>query len=101
CLTNISDSVVFTPTTGIQESAVDHEFIVFPNPSSGKELQVRIPERMTNCSFAMFDISGRKLLEHPLKESGKIELPALQGGLYFIRISDDSGTSHSFRHVVK
>ncbi len=91
-------------TTGIDQYAVtSSEFTVYPNPAQN-ELVVRSSEFGDKCSFKIYDVSGREVLNSEIrnpKSEIKINVSNLQNGIYFYELNADGKTYNDKFTVVK
>lgn len=68
------------------------KFEVFPNPSAG-EVRLRIPREMNRGKLEVMDLTGRLLATYPVNgQEILLDLAALPGGYYFLKLSDEKGT---------
>lgn len=73
---------------------VDHRsFSVYPNPSNGV-FRVNLSASANQASYALHDISGKRILEGSLTQSATIDLRSFPQGIYFLSVinGDDSET---------
>lgn len=81
-------------TTGIANTLVDNQnlsFNVYPNPATDNiHIQTSYNEKLT---FQLFDITGKEVSENiSFTTSANINTQMIKQGLYFIRITDVSGS---------
>ncbi|MFP4025865.1 MAG: endonuclease [Thiohalospira sp.] len=74
---------------------------IFPNPASSK-INVVIPGYIGTLDFKLFDAIGSLVLNETksFNQEGLIQLKGLVSGVYFLRISTESGFSTTRRLVV-
>jgi hypothetical protein len=73
-------------------------FVIYPNPAStALQLQFGQPT-VRETVFQLYELSGRTVLQQRIVEgtqSVRVDLPNLQDGLYFYRVSDQAGNHQS------
>lgn len=62
------------------------QWTVLPNPGA-QQIELYNPLNFENNDFEMFDLTGKQVLKGSVKSSDKIDVTALQQGMYFIRIN--------------
>ena len=96
---NASDAYTLDVTcspNGIAEVKTEQTNVsVFPNPSSGQfniSVTGRLP--MPSGILDIYDALGQKILDKPIRKgTTKIDMSNQPNGVYFYRVSDQSGTS--------
>lgn len=66
-------------------NVLNGEWTVFPNPGA-QEIQLNHPLNFGSNEFQIFDVTGKELIKGSVKSSDKIDVSALQQGVYFIRV---------------
>jgi hypothetical protein len=73
-------------------------FVIYPNPAStALQLQFGQPT-VRETVFQLYELSGRTVLQQRIVEgtqSVRVDLPNVQDGLYFYRVSDQAGNHQS------
>lgn len=86
-------AVINQKSTGISDEALNAAITVFPNPATDRITiawqQLPANERYT---ATLFDLSGRQVASTVLNAVTGIDLTPLQKGLYYLSISNTSGT---------
>jgi hypothetical protein len=73
----------------LSEDPIDiyNEFIIFPNPTSGK-INILCPENSSQkIKYSLFGPSGQKLVE---EYGNELDISNMQPGLYLLLIENDS-----------
>jgi|GEM_PF-1953308 len=97
-LTWIDDVSFYYPndstSTGIREAHTSN-VAVYPNPTSSA-LHIRLGATLNNrYSIAMYDLTGRKVIEEPVFNEAIISTAPLPDGVYLYRILDQSAAAIS------
>jgi len=74
--------------TGVSEENID-PMDVYPNPTEDFIIVDEIAENIGTVRFALFDISGKKVLERSLTGQKRIDLSELNSGIYLYQIFSD------------
>jgi len=92
CVSDSSNHVMVKIGVGIKEFVELDNIAIFPNPTTGK-LEVE-SSNLLIMNIDIFDIYGKELSSHHLLASSshqKIDIPHLQAGIYFVRITTEKG----------
>ncbi|HVD99272.1 MAG TPA: T9SS type A sorting domain-containing protein [Cytophagaceae bacterium] len=84
-LTNSVETVVLS-------SSSSDQFILFPNPAESRE-SVTISTTRSIQSIELSDAQGKKMWEQTLNDDRKFTLPALESGMYFVKVITEQGSS--------
>lgn len=87
----VLSSVQPTTWVGLTENEILSNVIVSPNPATDK-ITVQGTES-NNTNFTLVDASGRTVVSGKLAIDGVIELNGVKGGHYFLKISNEKGTT--------
>jgi hypothetical protein len=81
-------------TTSVHIHYPEFEVVLYPNPTTG-ELRIEIAGQARNDAknIEIFDISGRKLLSHTANPHIIFDISHFESGVYFVKITADSGHS--------
>jgi hypothetical protein len=100
-ITGCMGSATITQTVslclGLSSNTINNGIQVFPNPASNS-IQLK-SENETNVEVTIFDITGKLLLKHQLKDltqNNSIETTTLSNGIYIIEIK-----SHANEQLIK
>ncbi len=79
--------------TSIAEYDPEFEFSVFPNPSSGKNLNILLPENESNIRVELRDAKGRLWMVKNFANGGQhvLNAPATAAGMYFLNVTLSGG----------
>ncbi|WP_300665886.1 T9SS type A sorting domain-containing protein [Fluviicola sp.] len=83
----IVDDVSLDGSLGLNEQK--NSFSLFPNPANSNFV---IDGLTGNESFSLFHVSGEQV-DVNLNQSGKIDCSSWPGGVYFLHVSNESGTT--------
>jgi hypothetical protein len=83
---------------GIENNTITEEITIYPNPTTGK-LSIEVVDQANNDNklrienVEIFDVYGRTVLSHTayLTPHPAIDISHLPAGLYFVKITTDSG----------
>jgi len=84
------------PTEPVPGKNID--FTIYPNPANDV-LNINTPENMGNYRITIFDGLGRIFYDEPKSETS-IPISNLKSGIYFIRLSNNSGISTTRKFIV-
>lgn len=77
---------------------------VFPNPATGTQLTIRLPEGMGNVQAELTDLEGRIVASPSTLQDGfttpVVDISNLSTGAYMLRITDAAGSAWTERIVV-
>ncbi len=86
-------------TTSAKEST-RNPIILYPNPLMSQSGKINFSNGVP-ASLAIFDIQGREILNYTLSFGDtEITLPAIEPGIYVVRLSERNGTQDYFKLVV-
>lgn len=90
----IADLYVLTNSveTVVLSSSSSDQFILFPNPAESRE-SVTISTTRSIQSIELSDAQGKKMWEQTLNDDRKFTLPALESGMYFVKVITEQGSS--------
>lgn len=64
---------------------------IFPNPNTGENLHLQLPENVTGVDLGVFDMMGKQVMTHKnLANQQAISLAPLPSGIYVLQISHPS-----------
>lgn len=90
-----------TPVGIISQNFVGNECNVFPNPASGM-LFLSFPDGCSLMNIAVYDVSGRKVLESQVEPDTTLDIASLGNGVYFISAQDEqTGYIYTLPFVVE
>lgn len=75
-------------STAVKEVKHETDFQLYPNPTNGI-LYIKTTKQVTH--IAVFDLSGRMLLEN--FNNSSIQLETLTSGVYLVKVEDENGAS--------
>jgi hypothetical protein len=83
-----------TPIANVTDFSTASTIRIFPNPSEGT-LSFTIPSAMQNAKVKIYSIDGKIVFseERNLETTSTYNLKHLNGGLYFVSISDGKHTA--------
>ncbi|HNW91062.1 MAG TPA: T9SS type A sorting domain-containing protein [Bacteroidales bacterium] len=91
--------------TGVDEPANNNfSFVVYPNPANGNYINIGLPvdyvssEKRDKITIEIFDNLGQLVLHQPFSE--RIDISALNNGVYFIRLSGFDNKEAGFNKLV-
>ena len=87
--------------TGVNENYYPSEnpFTIYPNPAN--EILYLKGNNKLSASFLLYDITGRKIMEHAINSGyAEISLSGLSGGLYLYRINTKDGISVNGKLII-
>ena len=97
--TNISEKVFSTSSvTGTDDSDLVTSLEVFPNPVTNGIVNVKADIQLKSYQVSVYDAMGKMVLRSSNRNGNRIELS--EPGMYYISISDDSGSVLATRKVV-
>jgi len=77
---------------------------VFPNPATGTQLTIRLPEGMGNVQAQLTDLEGRSITAQTTLQEGfsapAVDISGVTTGAYMLRITDEAGTAWTERIVI-
>ena len=76
-------------STGVDENVFSPVFSVFPNPAQNA-LNLSASEDLLGSSYAMFNISGQKVLSGTLA-NGQVDISSLPSSIYMVRVEQKDG----------
>jgi hypothetical protein len=80
--------LVYNPTVGVEEASAD-KIAVYPNPVS-ENLFVNMAG-ISGASVSVFDITGKKVMQHNLTEKlNSINVASLANGMYVYQVSNNA-----------
>jgi len=85
--------------TGILETGIDLQAVVFPNPASDRiELQVDDEVSTLPLSFTLYDVSGQVIDRKQISENPMtIPVSDLSTGVYFLSVSSQNALLKTFK----
>ncbi|MEJ2593617.1 MAG: lamin tail domain-containing protein [bacterium] len=84
---------------GQQEVVMNQEnVIIYPNPGSG-EFSISMPLDI-EVTVELFDLRGQRLMLKTLKGSQKIDLTAIEHGMYLLKITDPETVSTVVKRII-
>lgn len=87
----------YIPSSTNQRPVKENELTIYPNPASGS-ISVVIPEEFANSrpEVAVYNLNGQTVLSTRTGDQCiTLNTARLTEGMYFIKISDNSGTRHA------
>ncbi|MCX6223625.1 MAG: MBG domain-containing protein, partial [Bacteroidia bacterium] len=85
-------------TTGINQISDQSNFIVYPNPNNGTFTIEYQPNGTGTVRLSVLGITGKVLIDKMYRTGSKIteviQMPDRSGGIYLIRLINDSGVSY-------
>ena len=81
------------------------EILVFPNPSLGQTLTIRIDQnfQMDNLTMTLIDLNGRRIWMKEFKgvvQEVKVDMGASLNGVYLLRV-ESGDINKTFRIVIR
>lgn len=77
--------------TGIENAVIDNKISIYPNPSSD-QIKFLLPNKFKSGLFKLYNITGKSVFSFIYQSPDIIlEKSVLASGIYFYRITDDSG----------
>jgi uncharacterized surface protein with fasciclin (FAS1) repeats/subtilisin-like proprotein convertase family protein len=100
-----SDVLAPETETGIEEAGIASSMIVFPNPTSGNEVQLMSDVQLSDCNVTINDLTGRRVAQwngYELNAGVSSFRPTgtLTSGVYMLRIESAQGAA-SYRFIVQ
>ena len=97
--TNISEKVFSTSNvTSTSDSDLVTSFEIYPNPVTNGIVNIQADIEVKAYNVNVYDVMGKMVLRSSNINANRIELS--ESGMYYISISDDSGTVLATRKVV-
>lgn len=84
--------------TGVEDLNVLPGIKIYPNPAN--EFITIQADTHLRLGVSVYDISGRVLIERRLSPNNRIDISALNGGIYILQIEDESGRRGSKKLIV-
>ena len=86
--------------TGFEESTFTPQFIVFPNPTSGKVTLKIFDQGLENLDACIYDMNGKRLCTVKINtEEATIPMENLQPGTYFLNILEKDQTVKTYKII--
>ena len=84
--------------TGINETAINLEMIVYPNPTTNY-LNLKVEDNV-NLSYQLYDLQG-KVIENKkvTADNTTIKMEALPKATYFLRVTDNNKIAKTFKVI--
>lgn len=74
-------------------------FSISPNPTQN-QLNIRLAELLSDLNLEIYDIQGKLIEHHTLSEiETQLDVSKLSSGIYFIKLTEDSGAFQTMRFV--
>lgn len=88
-------------TVDISQEKTTATFNVYPNPVTGDQLQIQLPEGFSSANMQVLDASGRKVLDATVTgQSTQLDIASLPQGLYYIQLlQDEQLTTSTFIRI--
>jgi hypothetical protein len=80
---------------GVDDNQTDDQVVVYPNPAAST---IQINGMTQGCSIAMYDLTGRKVMETPF--TNELSISHLPNGLYLMNITTAEGSIISKKIMV-
>ena len=97
--TNISEKVFSTSSvTSTTDSDLVTLFEIYPNPVTNGIVNIQADIEVKSYNVNVYDVMGKMVLSSSNRNANRIELS--ESGMYYISISDDSGSVLAMRKVV-
>ena len=76
-------------TIASKDVITDTYIDVYPNPINENNINIELPDELTQCELTMYDIVGNQVLNRNIvNQKETIEVESLQKGMYFMRFAD-------------
>ena len=85
--TRLKETWVIDVPLGIKENANQIDFLVYPNPCADK---LFINTNATNYTIEICDLTSKVIFSQRINFVNEIELPALEKGIYFLKLIAES-----------
>lgn len=76
-----------------ENTSISDEIVLYPNPCKGL-LHIKSVSPLSNAKIELFDSKGIKVLSKRLNDSS-LDISFLQNGIYFVRLTDDTGITYA------
>jgi len=97
--TNLSENVFsVSGTTNTEDNELVKSFEIYPNPVTNGLVNIQADIEIKSYNVNVYDVMGKMVLRSSNRNANRIELP--ESGIYYISISDDSGSVLATRKVV-
>ena len=97
--TNISEKVFSTSSvTSTSDNDLVTSFEIYPNPVTNGIVNIQADIEVKSYNVKVYDVMGKMVLSSSNSNANRIELS--ESGMYYISISDDSGSVLATRKVV-
>lgn len=98
--TNSEGDKIYYTAENLSVSDFDElNFSISPNPAQN-QLNIRLKELSSNLNLEIYDIQGKLLDKHIVSElETQLDVSKLSSGIYFIKLTEDSGASRTLRFV--
>jgi len=84
--------------TGINETAINLEMIVYPNPTKNY-LTLKVEDNV-NLSYQLYDLQGKVIEDKKVTaDNTTIKMEALPKATYFLRVTDNNKTVKTFKVI--
>lgn len=84
--------------TSVVETELKNELLVFPNPTQG-EINIELPDHRNDFEVLIFDLSGKLLISRTA--TNRIDLSALQDGMYILKIKSETDLISELIHLAR
>jgi hypothetical protein len=86
-------------TDGIEESTINAELSIFPNPTTDN-LTLSIVGEIDNVNYQLVDLQGKVIKsEKTTTNSTSINMENLAGSIYFLKVTDNNKTIKTFKII--
>ena len=84
--------------TGINETAINLEMIVYPNPTKNY-LTLKVEDNV-NLSYQLYDLQGKVIEDKKVTaDNTTIKMEALPKATYFLKVTDNNKTVKTFKVI--
>lgn len=88
-----TQSDCYTFSLGMKEDALT-TFRLYPNPANTFiQLETSNQEELMNCTYTLFDISGKRILQGRLNGDNSIDVRNVPNGVYSLQLTNKENTS--------
>ncbi len=89
CVNSARDTVFVDVCSGVEELITDNLLAIYPNPTSGSRVEIKVSSALIGSRLKVYDVNGRVVKEILLtNEKSALSIANMEAGVYVVKVEN-------------